>query len=57
MSKKLYNLVVGVVGGVAAIASAVVVYFDPSYCEAIVASIGIASTATAEIASLFLKKE
>ena len=31
MSKKMFNLVVGVTGGVAAIASAVVTYMQPAY--------------------------
>lgn len=57
MSKKMFNLIVGVSGGVAAIASAVVTYFQPSYATAIVAAIGIAETAAVEICSLFVEKE
>lgn len=50
MSKKMFNLVIGVTGGVAAIASAVVTYMQPAY-------IGIGSTAVTEICSLFVKNE
>lgn len=57
MSKKMFNLVVGVSGGVAAIASAVVTYIQPAYATAIVAAIGIAETAAVEICSLFVEKE
>lgn len=56
MSKKMFNLVVGVTGGVSAIASAVVAYFQPSYTPAIVGSIGIAETAIVEICNLFVKE-
>lgn len=57
MSKKMFNLVVGVTGGVAAIASAVVTYMQPAYAVQIVAAIGIGSTAVAESCSLFVKTE
>lgn len=57
MSKRAFNLVVGVSGGVAAIASAVVTYIQPAYATAIVAAIGIAETAVVEICSLFVKPE
>ena len=57
MSKKMFNLIVGVSGGVAAIASAVVTYIQPAYATAIVAAIGIAETAAVEICSLFVEKE
>lgn len=57
MSKKTFNLVVGVVGGVAAIASAVVTYFNPTYAVQTVAAIGVGSTAITEICSLFVKAE
>ncbi len=55
MSKKTFNLVVGVAGGVAAIASAVVTYFNPTYAVQTVAAIGVGSTAITEICSLFVK--
>ncbi len=57
MSKKMFNLVVCVSGGVAAIASAVVTYIQPPYATAIVAAIGIAETAAVEICNLFTEKE
>lgn len=57
MSKRMFNLVVGVSGGVAAIASAVVTYIQPAYATAIVGAIGIAETAAVEICSLFVEKE
>ena len=57
MSKKMFNLIVGVSGGVAAIASAVVTYIQPAYATAIVGAIGIAETAAVEICSLFVEKE
>lgn len=55
MSKKTFNLIVGVLGGVCAIASAFVTYFNPAYAVQIVAGIGIADTAAVEILSLFRK--
>ena len=55
MSKKVFNLVVGISGGVATIASAVVTYLNPAYATAIVGSIGIVETAVVEICSLFRK--
>ena len=57
MKKRTFNLVVGITGGVAAIASAVVTYLSPAYAVQIVAGIGIASTAVTEICSLFVKTE
>ena len=57
MKKKTFELIVGVVGGLAAIASAVVTYFQPAYAVQIVAAIGVASTAITEICSLFIKPE
>ncbi len=57
MSKKVYALIVGVSGGICAIASAIVAFIQPSYTPAIVGSIGIVETAIAEICTLFLKKE
>lgn len=57
MSKKTFNLVIGILGGVAAIASAVVTYIQPTFAAQIVAGIGIASTAITEICSLFVEKK
>ena len=34
MSKKVYNLVVGIVGGLSTIAVAVVTFFNPAYAVA-----------------------
>lgn len=57
MSKKTFNLVVGISGGVATIASAVVAFLDPAYESAIVASIGVVETAIVEICSKFVKEK
>ncbi|MBQ9238465.1 MAG: hypothetical protein IJ191_04010 [Treponema sp.] len=57
MKKKTFNLVTGVTGGVAAIASAVVTFIQPAYAVQIVAAIGVASTAVTEVCSLFVKAE
>jgi hypothetical protein len=56
MSKKVYNLVIGIVGGISAIAIAVVTFINPSYAECINASIVIGSTAISEICSQFVKQ-
>jgi hypothetical protein len=55
MQKKTFNLIVGISGGVAAIAEAVVAFINPAYTPAIVASIGVAEAAVVEICSIFLK--
>mgnify|MGYP006896752023 CR=1 FL=1 len=57
MSKKVFNLVVGITGGIATIAATLVAFFDPAYEAAIVASIGVAETAVVEICSKFVKAE
>lgn len=57
MSKKLYRLIVGISGGAAAIAVAVVTYLDPAYAGAVNSSIAVAEAAVAEICSLFVKDE
>lgn len=57
MSKKVYNLVVGIVGGVEVAAIAIVTFINPSYAVAINASIGIAGTAAIEICNQFVKSE
>lgn len=56
MTKKTYNLIVGVAGGLSTIAVAVVTFFNPSCAVAVNASIGIGSTAAIEICSQFVKK-
>ena len=55
MSKKVYNLVVGVIGGLSTTGVALVTFFDPAYATAINASIGIGATAIVEIVSQFVK--
>lgn len=55
MSKKVYNLVTGIIGGVEVIAIAIVTYINPSYAVAINASIGIVGTAAIEVCSQFVK--
>lgn len=57
MSKKTFNLVVGISGGVATVASAIVAFLDPAYESAIVASIGVVETAIVEICSKFVKEK
>lgn len=57
MKKKTFNLIVGITGGVAAIASAVVTYFQPAYAVQTVAAIGVVETAAVEVCSLFVKAE
>ena len=57
MSKKLFALIVSCVGGVAAIASALVTYFQPPMATAINTAIQIAVTATADICILFVANE
>lgn len=57
MSKKVFALITGIMGGVAAIAEAVVVYCQPAYTVQIVAAIPIATTAITEILTLFVKTE
>lgn len=57
MSKKVFNLVVGITGGIATIAATLVAFFDPAYEAAIVASIGVAETAVIEICSKFVKAD
>lgn len=55
MSKKVYNLVVGVIGGLSTIGIALVTFFNPAYATAINASIGIGATAIVEICGQFVK--
>lgn len=57
MSRKTFNLVVGVTGGVASIASAVITFVQPAFAPAIVGCVGIVETAIVECCSLFLKEE
>lgn len=57
MSKKVYNLVTGIIGGVEVIAVAIVTFVQPSYAVAINASIGIVGTAAIEVCGQFVKAE
>lgn len=57
MSKKKFNLIAGITGGVGTIAQAVVTYSGVPYAVQIVAGIGILETAIIECASLFVKTE
>lgn len=57
MSKRTFNLVVGVTGGICAIASAVVAFLQPPYMTAIIASIPVAETAIVEICTKFVKEK
>lgn len=54
MTKKMYLLVMGILGGVAAIAEAIVGYAQPPMYGAILAAIPIATTAINEIMMLFV---
>lgn len=57
MSKKTFNLITGISGGVATITSAVIAYLQPEYTPAIIGAVGIVETTVVEICSLFLNKE
>ena len=57
MSKKMYALVSGIIGGIGAIASAIVSYTDPAQATAILAAIPIAITAANEVMMLFVEPE
>jgi ethanolamine utilization microcompartment shell protein EutL len=57
MSKKLFNLVTGIVGALQTVGVAIVTYTEPAYATAINSSIVIAGTAIIEICNLFTKSE
>ena len=57
MSKKTFNLVTGIVGGVQAIAVAVVTYTSPEYATAINSAVVVIGTAIIEACSHFVKAE
>ncbi len=57
MNKKTYELIVGINGGVATIACAVVAFIHPDITVQIVAGIGIVSTAINEVCALFVKPD
>ena len=56
MKKKTFTFVSAIVGGVATVASAAITFFQPAHATAIVAGIGIASTATINIINQFVKE-
>ena len=56
MSKKVFNLVTGIVGALQTIGVAVVTYTNPEYATAINSAIVIAGTAVIEICNLFVKE-
>ena len=57
MSKKTFQLISGVVGGIQAIAVAVVSYASPEYTAAINSAIVIVGTAIIEACSQFIKTD
>ena len=57
MSKKLFALLSGIVGGLQAIGVAVVTYTSPEYATAINSAIVIAGTAIIECCNLFTKEQ
>lgn len=57
MSKKVFALVTGIVGGLQTIGVAVVTYTQPEYSTAINSAIVIAGAAIIEICNLFVKPE
>jgi hypothetical protein len=54
MSKKMFALVSGVIGGLQAIGVAIVTYTNPEYATAINSAIVIAGTAAIECCNLFV---
>lgn len=57
MSKKVFNLVTGIVGALQTVGVAIVTYTEPAFATAINSSIVIAGTAIIEICNLFTKSE
>ena len=57
MSKRVFALVSGIVGGLQTIGVALVTYESPEYATAINSSIVIAGAAIIEICNLFIKTE
>lgn len=56
MTKKMFNLVTGIIGGVQTIAVAVVTYCSPEYATAINSAIVVIGTAIIEACSQFVKE-
>ena len=57
MSKKMFALVSGIVGGLQTIGVAIVTYNSPEYATAINSAIVIAGAAIIEICNLFTSEE
>ena len=57
MSKKVFALVSGIIGGLQTIGVAFVTYYNPEYATAINSSIVIAGAAVIEICNLFTPAE
>lgn len=57
MSKKMFALVSGIIGGLQTIGVAIVTYTSPEYATAINSAIVIAGAAAIEICNLFVKAE
>ena len=53
MSKKVFNLVTGIVGALQTAGVAIVTYTEPAYATAINSAIVVAGTAIIEICNLF----
>ena len=56
MSKKIFALVSGIIGGLQTIGVAVITYIGPEYAIAINSAIVIAGAAAIEICNLFVKE-
>lgn len=57
MSKKTFNLITAIVGGVETIAVGTVTYLEPASATAINSAIVVAGTAIIEICTKFIKPE
>ena len=56
MSKKVFNLVTGIIGALQTVGVGIVTYVGPEYATAINSAIVIAGTAAIEICNLFVKE-
>lgn len=56
MSKKVFNLITGIVTGIETISVALVTFFDPAYAVAINGAIPIVGTAIIAVCKLFVKE-
>lgn len=57
MSKKIFNLVTGIVTGIEAISIALVTFFNPSCAIAVNTAIPIVGTAILSVCKLFVKED